>query len=574
MSESQKLKKLCYKIDGMTCASCEVLIERKFKKIKGVEKVSVNQASGRAEIIVSQAPSLKALQESVKKDGYHVSLWNETTSANTGSQARNTANDYTEIGAIVLLVGILYFVFKDLNVLPNLGISDNMSYGFVFLIGLVAATSTCIAVTGGLLLAVAAKYNEAHPQLSAVQKFKPTLYFNAGRVISYTLLGGLVGALGSVLTLSTKMTGILSVLVSIVMVLLGFQLLRIFPQLRRFQPKMPKFIAHRVHNISNSDHPAASLLLGAGTFFLPCGFTQALQLYVLSKGDFGTGALTMFFFALGTLPALMSLSLISSFAKGSFQKHFLKFAGVVVVLLGLFNIQNGLALAGINIDFGTSSSIPTVQAGQDPNVKLVNGVQVVKMKVDRYTYTPNRFTVAQGVPVRWEIDGKNAEGCGQVIVMPKLGRVEYMPKNKIKVVEFTPQDVGEISFNCSMGMMSKNSAFMVVPNPLGTTSGGTQNNAKNAYNGPVQKLSIEISRERGFYPSMLAVKKDIPVELEIDTKVPMGGCMSTMVIPEFNVAHLLTLGKTKLRFTPDKAGTFQATCSMGSPMITLKVAES
>jgi len=44
----------------------------------------------------------------------------------------------------------------------------------------------------------------------------------------------------------------------------------------------------------------------------------------------------------------------------------------------------------------------------------------------------------------------------------------------------------------------------------------------------------------------------------------LGGCMSTMVIPEYGVAHLLDMGKTTLKFTPTKKGTFPFTCSMGS----------
>ena len=87
-------------------------------------------------------------------------------------------------------------------------------------------------------------------------------------------------------------------------------------------------------------------MLGAATFFLPCGFTQALQLYVLAKASVAAGALTMLAFSLGTLPALLSLSAVSSFARGAFQRHFLKVAGVAVIVLGLMNIQYGAGAHG------------------------------------------------------------------------------------------------------------------------------------------------------------------------------------------------------------------------------------
>jgi uncharacterized protein len=75
---------------------------------------------------------------------------------------KNSPRDYVEIGAaFVILVGIL-LVFNELDVLPQrFAVSGDMSYVLVFVIGLVASISTCIAVTGGLLVAVAAKYNEA-----------------------------------------------------------------------------------------------------------------------------------------------------------------------------------------------------------------------------------------------------------------------------------------------------------------------------------------------------------------------------------------------------------------------------
>jgi cytochrome c biogenesis protein CcdA len=135
---------------------------------------------------------------------------------------KNSPRDYAEIGAaFVILVGIL-LVLNELDFLPQrFAVSDDMSYALVFVIGLVASISTCIAVTGGLLVAVAAKYNEASRNLTSVQRLKPHIYFNVGRIVSYTLLGGAVGALGSALTLSAEMNGILTIVASVVMILLG-----------------------------------------------------------------------------------------------------------------------------------------------------------------------------------------------------------------------------------------------------------------------------------------------------------------------------------------------------------------
>src|SRR5204863_3903976 len=133
----------------------------------------------------------------VADDGYDVAPWTGAT------RAGNAPRDYAEIGAIFLILAALVFALGHFDLLPRaLSVSDNMSYGLVVLIGLVASVSSCIAVTGGLLVAVAAKYNEATGSRPGVQRLKPLIYFNAGRIVSYTLLGGAIGALGSALTLS------------------------------------------------------------------------------------------------------------------------------------------------------------------------------------------------------------------------------------------------------------------------------------------------------------------------------------------------------------------------------------
>jgi uncharacterized protein len=358
-------------------------------------------------------------------------------------------------------------VLNQLDFLPQrFAVSDDMGYALVFVIGLVASVSSCIAVTGGLLVAVAAKYNEATASLTSLQRLKPHLYFNAGRVVSYTLLGGAIGALGSTLTLSPEINGILAVVASAVMILLGLQMLKLFPSLTRFMPTMPKAIAHRIHDLAERETKGGAFILGAATFFLPCGFTQALQLYVLAKASFVTGALTMLAFSLGTLPALLSLSAMSSFATGAVQNRFLRFAGAAVIVLGVLNIQYGLVLAS-----GNMTSAPVADndkpAAQVVELAAAEEKQVAVMRIVGFEYIPNRFTVRQGVPVEWRIDASEAAGCGRILIAPKLGVRKLLPANSTTMISFIPQETGDFGFNCGMGMMTPNSKFTVVPNGRG-----------------------------------------------------------------------------------------------------------
>lgn len=454
------LKKITYTIHGTHCASCEVLIERKLREIDGIKKVDVNHATGRTVVHCECEPDLTKMQAAIAHDGYTI----EAGDASPQPSDRNTSRDYLHIGAIFLIVVAIYLIARQFDLIPDIGVSDKMGYGFVFAIGLVAATSTCLAVTGGLLLGMSAKYAERHPGLSGAQKFKPTLAFNAGRIVGYTAFGAAIGGIGSAISLSSRATGLVTIVASVVMILLGLQLLKLFPKLQRFHPRMPKFLAHKIHDLSNSDQPFTPFILGAGTFFLPCGFTQALQLYVLSQGDAVKGGLIMLAFSLGTLPALLSLSIISSFAKGRFQGYFLKFAGVVVLLLGMFNIRSGFTLAAPGFDFASlfQRDEGNVAGTVDSNAVMRDGKQIVEMTVDGLDYYPYRFTVRAGIPVEWRIDGRKAAGCGRAIALPTLNTVRYLSDREITVISFTPTQPGTIPFSCPMGMTKPGSKFIVV----------------------------------------------------------------------------------------------------------------
>ena len=379
------------------------------------------------------------------------------------ADASASKSGYVEVASIFLVLVAGLFLLHRLGLLPRgLGISDTMSYGLVFVIGLVASVSSCIAVTGGLLVAVAAKYNEVSGIAPGWPRFKPLIYFNAGRIISYGLLGGAIGALGSALALSPEVTGVLTIIASVVMILLGLSMLNLFPAADRLMPSLPKWLNHHIHRLSTGEVKGGAFALGATTFFLPCGFTQALQLYVLAKGGFAVGALTMLVFALGTLPTLLSLSVISSFARGAFQRHFLRVAGVAVVLLGALNIQYGLVLTGSGSVAG-AGSVAEATAPNREIARIEGDKQVAVMRVVDFGYLPSEIVVKQGVPVEWRIDASEAAACGRILIAPRLGIRTILSDKATTTVRFTPEAPGEYAFNCSMGMMTPGAKFIVLP---------------------------------------------------------------------------------------------------------------
>ena len=434
-------------VSGMHCINCVVLVERRLAALPQVLRVTADYPGGYALITHRGELDLPTIQNALGDDGYTVSP-RDPTQATVISRA-NTGRDYLEIAAAFLVLAGVAALLHQFNLLPRgLSVSDSMSYGLVFVIGLVASVSSCLAVTGGLLVAVAAKYSEANPQLSDRERLTPHLYFNVGRIISYTLLGGLVGMLGSALTLSPALSGGLMVLASIIMIALGLQMLKLFPSLTALLPTLPKTFAHRIHGIAARDTKGAAFALGAATFFLPCGFTQGLQLYVLAKGSSLTGALTMLAFALGTLPALLSLSAVSSFAKGAFQKHFVRLAGAAVIVLGFLNIQYGFVLTGQDIGASRAAETDTIKTSDtaDTVQKAVfdGTTQRITMQIVGLDYHPNQFIVKPGVPVQWWIDASQADGCGRVLVSRGSPHPEAAVGNQHDHVEFHPRSTRRV----------------------------------------------------------------------------------------------------------------------------------
>lgn len=431
----------------MTCGSCELLLERKIKAVPGVVDVHVDHRKGLAVITAhpDRLPSDDRIQSIIRKAGYNVPDDASLVGASDPGKRK-----WLEIGGSLLVIFAGYKLlqaFDLVSLAPST--SGALSFGGIFVIGLVAGTSSCLAVTGGLLLALAAKHNELHHAKTPWQKFVPLLHFNCGRLVSYLVLGGLIGLLGQSIALSTRMSGYVSIAVAVIMLWLGLTILQIIPK-GSFPIQPPKRLSRWIASLSESEHPAAPFAMGAFTFFLPCGFTQSLQLVALASGSVVTGALTMFIFALGTLPSLIGLSAVSSAARGGASRLFLRFSGALVVLLAVFNLNSGLALAGVDLSWMLTDGSDVRAGASAPAVR--GGMQEVATRVTRNGYEPRSLTIKAGVPVRWTVDGTQAFGCTSVMTIPSLNIVQPLGQGE-NIIEFTAPQKGQLAFMCSMGMV-------------------------------------------------------------------------------------------------------------------------
>lgn len=420
----------------MHCKSCEVLIEKNLAKIPEIRKTNVSHKDGKADIWYEggEVPMV-AIQKAVSDSGYQIGDEDKLP------WISKNPTDWKNLFSAALILATIYIIARMLG-LGDFNINtERDGLLVVFVIGLTAGLSTCMALVGGLVLALSARHAELHPEAKTLEKFRPHLYFNLGRIMGYAFFGGIIGYLGSAIKPSPKFMGLMTIVVGAVMLFLGLKLVEVFPALRDKTLALPKFIS-RIFGPKMEDkeysHQGAAIS-GALTFFLPCGFTQAMQLYAVSTGSFIQGALIMSLFALGTAWGLLGVGGLSSAFKGQAAKRFFAVAGLAVILLGGYNISSG------------GSVVFTKFGGQNAPVVGNQDFQEVKMTQGAGGYIPNILTVKKGKPVKWIINSTTSYSCASYIVMPKFGINQTLKKGE-NIITFTPTEAGEIPFSCSMGM--------------------------------------------------------------------------------------------------------------------------
>ncbi len=324
-------------VTGMHCQACVLMTESELRDIPRVSGAKTSLESETVEVTgdfdgKSPMEIAAELTRVLEPHGYALSVEKQRKPKNWGEFAKAVPMAAAFVVAFVLLqrAGLV-----------NLIGGGEPSYATAFVVGLVASVSTCMAVVGGLVLSMSATFSKNGDRV------RPQMMFHAGRIVSFFVLGGAIGALGSAFRLSAFASLVLGLALGLVMLVLGINLLDVFDWAKKLQPSMPKFLSRHALGVSKFTHTLTPILVGIATFFLPCGFTQSMQLYALSTGSFLTGALTMLAFALGTFPVLALVSFSSLSVEKSRNKGvFFKTAGLIVIAFALFNVLTALVAAG------------------------------------------------------------------------------------------------------------------------------------------------------------------------------------------------------------------------------------
>jgi sulfite exporter TauE/SafE/plastocyanin domain-containing protein len=446
----------------------------------------------------------------------------------------------------------------------------------LFVIGLITSVH-CIAMCGGINLSQTLKYSgeekaaKKYPLITAGHLF-PSILYNAGRVISYTLVGAIVGALGSVLTLSGAFQGIVQILAGIFMVIMGVNMLGIFPALRRFNLHMPKIFAKKIE--TEKEAHGQPFVIGLLNGLMPCGPLQAMQLYALSTGSPVAGAVSMFLFSLGTVPLMFILGAASSFlsnaSKGrAFSAAVMRIGAVLITVLGLSMFTNGWSLGGLPNPVDTLLAYSNPVAAETANrerfaPEIVDGVQLVNSSL-----SPGRYpaiVVQQGIPVKWTIDAPQGSinGCNNRMIIREYN-IEHRFKPGENVSEFTPEKTGRFSYSCWMGMIR--SSITVVAEGANTVATESESEpeiklspagvsiptdeiALSTFNNEEKYQTVAINlRDDGFSPSLIVVQRDIPALWIINNDSLEPG-NSELIFPAYYTAMSMRDGDNSIQLRP------------------------
>jgi len=445
-------------VAGMTCTACERRIAKALTALPGVISATASTRKGTASLIATSQVSRASIDKTIRDLGYRLgrSPW-----LNRDPQAWRSA------GVAAVFVTVLVWMVGVGNLTGRLSDLSTGGLLLVLALGLAAGVSTCMAMVGGIVLAIsastagrsAAKGTEARTSV-----WQTNLAFQAGRIVGFGLLGAALGALGASASMPEPVVVVLMVAVAVAMLLVGVRLTELSPRIAGWSPTIPAAVGDRLGLTGDvpARRTAGAMVAGAATFFLPCGFTQAVQLYAFSTGSPASAGAIMATFAIGTAPALFAVAGAPTLFKGTKKVAMLRALGVVVVGFAVINATSAMRLAGVDFTAGTHPP-QSVSA----NVGLTLTDQTITSTQDGDGYHPGNAVIYAGRPTHWVMTSTAPFTCASTVVSKDLGVQTTLQAGR-NVIELPRLSAGTYNYSCGMGMYS--GRIVVIQPPAATAS--------------------------------------------------------------------------------------------------------
>lgn len=440
----------------MHCHGCEHVIEAAIRKIAGVRSVSARYPT---ETVVvdydADATDFGAIRDSVERNGYRVVLTGE---------ARRRHSPLVRLALIVAalsgLAAIILFDTRWISAGGEPDIAQHMSLSLLFLLGLLTGFH-CVGMCGGFVVSYATA--DARAERSS---FFSHLAYGAGKTLSYTTIGAAFGWLGAFIAFTPMLRGFAGVAAGAFLIIFGLNMLGLFAPLRRFRFGLPGPLQNWVNREAGGRHRPFVIGLLNG-LMIACGPLQAMYVMAAGTGSPVEGAKTLFVFGLGTLPVMLAFGALTTVLSGAVTHRLLTASGVIVVALGAVMINRGLILTGSGADLASLMTnwrrpAPIELTPPSQETPATTKTQTIEMEANGLGFTPTRFTLLRGVPVKWVINATEVTTCNNRIVVPSL-KLEFDVKPGRQTIDFTPEKTGVIPWSCWMGMLR--GEFIIVDAP-------------------------------------------------------------------------------------------------------------
>lgn len=440
-------------IAGMTCAACEDTVSQAFAELPGVDSVKASARTGIVRLSGRSLPVDAALASALAGTPYRLG---------TRPWLARERTVWQDVALGVAAVAVLFLAISVWDPGSRMGgLDTGLTVGSALVVlglGVAASLSTCMALVGGLVLSLSASVKaSSNRRADAASRH---IAFNVGRVIGFGALGAVAGMAGSAFALQGLPLAIAMVIVAGATAILGIRLTDASPRIAGWQVTLPSSWARWAKRSPGTSEAAgphararlASQLraagLGAATFFLPCGFTQVVQLLALSSGSAVTGGVMMALFAVGTAPGLLAVGMAGASARGASARRPLRVVGVVVIAFAVVTGLGGLTGAGL-----LSLTTDVAATERTDNVVDVNGRQVVTTEIGLQGYFPADAVVYVNEPVTWVLDPVGV-GCASLVDADSMGLGRLNAISDKVVSEITLTEAKTYEFHCAMGMYS------------------------------------------------------------------------------------------------------------------------
>ncbi|HOJ64455.1 MAG TPA: sulfite exporter TauE/SafE family protein [Spirochaetota bacterium] len=451
------MKNINVYIKGIHCEACIRLIKEEFSKLYFIKDININPFTRIATITyTSEELDIPFLNNLIKKYGYEI--------VKEKLRSNILKNWILPIIITLFIVGV-FFILQKSGLLEKIKLNqETVSYGFSFFTGILASVSSCFTVVGSIVIAFSEIYKFENKN-GILNVIIPNILFQISRLFTFFILGGFLASIGVKISINGFTFGLINIFIAIIMILLGLNILGLIPSISNFGIKNLGFITKSIEKIKKSNKFYAPLALGFLTFFLPCGFTQSMQIFAIGSGSFIKGALYLFLFALGTFPVLFITGITASFSQLNKLILLKRTGAFLVVIFGIYTFFSGISIIYFKGNLfsyekenyqSKNNNLDNQKEKEDQKFeeKKSQEIQTVKMSIKYYGFEPQVLKIKKGIKVRWEIYGEEVTGCTNAIIFPYTKQRIPIRNNQKVILEFMPPDKrGYLPFSCWMGMV-------------------------------------------------------------------------------------------------------------------------